>query len=111
MLQRTHDRKNIDTLLERLRATAVERDRAGGHPNRAKTSRIVRRTARWMPGALLRREPATFNTAPSGKFRLIQRTTRATAASGAWFKSTFRHGLPCCFAKAIVSNDPPSGLP
>ena len=32
MLQRTHDRKNIDTLLERLRATAVERDRAGGHP-------------------------------------------------------------------------------
>ena len=31
-LQRTQDRKNIDTLLERLRATAVERDRAGGHP-------------------------------------------------------------------------------
>ena len=32
MLQRTHDRKNIDTLLEHLRTTAVERDRAGGHP-------------------------------------------------------------------------------
>ncbi len=32
MLQRTHTRKSLDTLLERLRSTAVERDRAGGHP-------------------------------------------------------------------------------
>ena len=34
MLQRTPSQphQNLDTLLERLRSTAVERDRAGGHP-------------------------------------------------------------------------------
>lgn len=72
---------------------------------------MTRLTAIWMPGALLRRDPATFSTAPSGRRRFTQRTTFAAAASRDIVKSTASHGFRCCRAKSIVSRDPPSGGP
>ena len=74
-------------------------------------SKIVRLTAMWIPGALLRREPATFKTHVPGQVRLIQRTIRDAAAAGVLSKSTAKHGFPRFFAKSIVSCDPPSGFP
>ena len=75
--------------------------KSGFHPN---SDAKQRQAASYMPGRLLSRGPAMFNTAASSHSRSVAGSMPSSSA-------TTRQGLPICRADLTVNAVPPSSLP